>query len=423
MSNEPISQQSQSSPSGPPAAPPDVNTQTYPFDLVLHQLNQTASFNIFVTPETTYSGGGAVTDAFNVDGGFVLDVRDRLHRFESVVLPITENHGMKAAAAVGEAEGTFRCRLMVTPDGFEWSPGQEPTAILFDSLRSQQFVLLDNVLTFKEGTDGFRGYAIGRTYPVTVNGQPRLLAGAVGNIMEGFGKLKGLEGTYTFNGTITPDRGLLGDITLRVVDWDRTLTIDSEIAPLTAIRDPDQQGSYIVLRGQKKDSRQRSEYSFGPGGSVQGLITPAQWRSAQYSYTDHGYKGLRSEIRIGQIIGTLDATILANLFGPPGTASKPGFFTTEELYTFVDDDGRTIGTITTGVVLGESFDLKFPALPGQPGLRFAGFGPIFGGTGQFAGVQGILTVNSLIGIMPHALSLMHVFRFIDPAGAFRAGSC
>ena len=87
---------------------------------------------------------------------------------------------------------------------------------------------------------------------------------------------------------------------------------------------------------------------------------------------------------------------------------------------FVDENGECIGTITTGVVLGESFDLKFPALPGQPGLRFGGFGLIQEGTGYFSGVRGMLTVNSLIGIMPHALSLMHVFRIIDPDHKYRA---
>jgi hypothetical protein len=123
---------------------------------------------------------------------------------------------------------------------------------------------------------------------------------------------------------------------------------------------------------------------------------------------------------VGQAIGSLNAVIKADLFGTPGMPDRPDPFTTDELYTFVDNDGQTVGTITTGVVLGDSFDLKFPALPGQAGLRFGGFGPIQSGTGHFAGVSGMLTVNSLIGIMPHALSLMHVFRVIDPDHKFRA---
>src|SRR5262249_1470448 len=204
-----------------------------------------------------------------------------------------------------------------------------------------------------------------------------------------------------------------------ILDWDGILRSDSEIPSLTPIPDPDPKATYIVLRGEKKSSTVRSEYSFTPGGKVQGLITPAQWRSAQYNFTVRGHRGLRSDVNVGQIIGSLDATIKADLFGPPSTADHPGTFATDELYTFVDSDGQTVGTISAGVVLGESFDLKFPELPGQPGLRFAGFGPITGGTGPFVGIQGMLSVNSLIGIMPHALSLMHVFRVIDPDGRFR----
>jgi hypothetical protein len=117
----------------------------------------------------------------------------------------------------------------------------------------------------------------------------------------------------------------------------------------------------------------------------------------------------------------MQATVFFDLSAPPGTANSPVPFTTEEIYTFNDSAGLTVGTISCGVVEGWSFGLKFPQAPGQPGVRFAGFGPITGGTGQFAGVQGMLTVNSLIGIAPHALSLMHVLHLIDPTEKFRSG--
>jgi hypothetical protein len=80
-----------------------------------------------------------------------------------------------------------------------------------------------------------------------------------------------------------------------------------------------------------------------------------------------------------------------------------------------------VGKINCGVVEGQSFDLKFPQAPGQPGVRFAGFGPITGGSGVFSQVRGMLTVNSLIGISPHALSLMHVLHIVDPGRSFRTG--
>jgi hypothetical protein len=123
---------------------------------------------------------------------------------------------------------------------------------------------------------------------------------------------------------------------------------------------------------------------------------------------------------VHQIVGPMEATVLFNLLAPPGTAERPVPFTTQEVYHVLDGDGRELGTLECGVVEGISFALDFPAAPGQKGVRFAGFGPVTGGTGAFAGAQGMLTVNSLIGIAPHALSLLHVLHLADPAGAWRA---
>jgi hypothetical protein len=118
----------------------------------------------------------------------------------------------------------------------------------------------------------------------------------------------------------------------------------------------------------------------------------------------------------------MSATVFFDLGAPSGTAQSPVPFTTEELYTFNTASGETVGTISCRVMEGISFGLKFPQAPGQPGVRFAGFGPITGGTGAFAGAQGMLTVNSLIGISPHTLSLMHCLHLVDPDRRYRQGA-
>jgi hypothetical protein len=211
------------------------------------------------------------------------------------------------------------------------------------------------------------------------------------------------------NGLITADSEFLGDITLRVVDWNGTLRGESDLRPLTAIADPDPMARHVVLRGQKKDQYVKSGYAFAPDGSLRGITAPAEFRSAEYDFTASGRRGLRSHVSVGEVVGKLDAVIITNL-AAPATALTPAPFKTEELYTFHNRQGRVVGTIKTGVAEGDSFNLVFPALPGQPGLRFAGYGPILEGTGAFVGIQGGLTVNSLIGISPHVLSLVHTFR-------------
>jgi hypothetical protein len=120
------------------------------------------------------------------------------------------------------------------------------------------------------------------------------------------------------------------------------------------------------------------------------------------------------------IINDYKATVFFNLLAPPGTADAPVPFTTQEVYPVTYSNGQPIGTIKADINDGISFGLRFPAAPGQAGVRFAGFGPITESTGAYAGVQGMLTVNSLIGIAPHALSLMHVLHIVDPDGKLRA---
>ena len=117
----------------------------------------------------------------------------------------------------------------------------------------------------------------------------------------------------------------------------------------------------------------------------------------------------------------MEADVHFNLLAPPGTAERPVPFTTQEVYTFSAGDGSVAGTIEARVEEGEAFELKFPTAPGQPGVRFAGVGPVTGGTGLFKGAVGTLTVNSVIGISPHALSLVHVLQLRDPGRRLRLG--
>jgi hypothetical protein len=401
----------------PPAAPaglPDLNSGKYTFDQVLNQLKRaTSDFHFFAIPQRRHSKLSDVKDPYLVNGGFALNIESGLHRVNAVVQEPSPTAGLPVDLSVGESQGKFKCRMTIAPDDFPWSPGKEPPAILFDRYRGQRFVLLDNEFSFEDDQEGFSGYGVGRTYTNTSHGRPTLLAGAIGNIVSGSGRFKGLEGTYALNGAITENFGFVGDITLRVLDWSGTLRTESDLPGLTAISNPDDMATHIVMRGQKKDPHVKSGYAFAPNGELRGITAPAEFRSAEYDFSASRHRGLRSHVSVGQVIGKLEATIITNL-AAPATAETPAPFMTEELYTFWDSQGRVIGTIKAGVAEGDSFNLVFPALPGQPGLRFAGYGPATEGTGAFAGVQGLCTVNSLIGISPHALSLIHTFRLIRP---------
>jgi len=415
------------SPDREPSAPsslvlPDVNEQTYPYDTVQYLLDETANFNIFAVPENSYAEQATLTpghpdDFFGLNGGYGLDMLSDLHRLETTVQTSRNRRPLRVAQSVGDAAGKLHFRCLFTPANTPWAPHRYPEALIFDPYRSQRFVMQDIEFIFGE-SNRFRAYGIGRTFPINVSGCPRLLAAAVGTLMEGSGRFKDRQATFVCTGSITSSLGFLGNITCRVLDPDRSFRADSELPSLNSIPDPDSTDTFFVLRLTKKDRHVRTVYGpLAPGGLVS-LVTPSEIRAVQYDFTTVRHR-LRSHMTVGQVIGHMDATVLFDLLAPPGTPDVPVPFTTQESYRFCDSSGKVIGTISAGIVEGVSFNLTFPAAPGQKGVRFAGFGPIQSGTGVFADARGMLTVNSLIGISPHALSLMHVLHIVDPEGRFR----
>jgi hypothetical protein len=386
---------------------PDLNAQTYPFNVVLHLLDQAAYFNVIASPDLE-AGNPRASD---------FEIHSSLHTFETdLQVPVTHS-GMRVKQVFGEAVGTFRSRWLPIRDDFVAGPGLEPPQIAWDRSCSQRFVMQEATFLFGDGQDGFRGFGTGRTFPTMIDGQNELLAGAIGTTLEGFGRFWGLEGTYVCNGIITPETGFRGNIAVRILDPKEEFRPSGGLRPPQGGPDLDPGATYLILRGNKKDASVKSEYDFAPDGSVRGLLTPAEMRAARYRCAKDGRR-VNSKLSVGPVVGTLRAVIYFDLLLPPGTAYVPAPFTTDELYQFVDDDGKTIGTIKADVVEGESFGVRLPSAPGQPAIRFAGYGAIREGTGVFEGLQGMLSVNSAIGIAPHALSLMHIFRIIDPDGKY-----
>jgi hypothetical protein len=389
---------------------------------VQHLLDKTADFNLCAVPEAGYSDTAILTsdsrDWFGINGGYGITFRSILRRLDSYVQISTGDGGIRTSQTVGESLGTFRCCLLFCPEDFKWTIGTNPPPIMFDPRRPQRFTMIENEFIFDRG-DSFSGYGIGRTSPVNVKGRPVTLLSGVGNVMKGTGRFSGLSGTFIFTGSLTRDLGLLGNIVCRLVDPDASLRTEREIEALSAIRCSDSPATCFVMRGLKKDRSVKTTYGPPPGPDLVSLITPSQMRAVQYSCSTAQGR-VQTSMSVGPMVATMEADVQFNLLAPPGTSESPVPFTTHELYTFVDSKGTPVGTLKAGVTDGISFDLKFPGAPGQPGVRFSGFGPITGGTGPFAGVSGTLMVNSLIGISPHALSLIHALYVIDPESRFRA---
>jgi len=406
-----------------PATLPDVNAETYPFEVVQYLLDQAATFTFYATPKPRFFESASLTpdqpqDYFGINGGYGIHVCCDLHAFDSVSAVGCGGRAITAQQQAGERIGEFRCIAMFAPYAdadLHWDRGLPPPAI-YDRWRSQRFVLTNPEFSI-DGVGTFSGFGVGRTYPVsTVNGTD-LLAGAVANCDRGTGVFKGKCGSAAFCGRFTRELGYEGLITLRIPDPRGALRSDTEAPPVEAsgamARD-----TFIVMRGEKKDKSIRTTFGPKPAPDLDSLVTPSQMRAVRYG-CEVDDETIRSSMITGPVIARMDADVHFNLAAPPGSDDRPGPFTTTEVYEFVDARDAVAGTISARVEQGISFGLQFPAAPGQPGVRFTGYGPIVGGTGPFAGAQGLLTVNSVIGIAPHTLSLTHVLQLVDAAGRFR----
>jgi hypothetical protein len=407
---------------------PDINAETYPFEVVQYLLDQAAHLNFLSVPKS--AGSAAMLGTGSVSGVIGVRIREALHRF-SIVMEAPSVSGLRVQNLVGERLASFEHRWMFAPEKFGALPGLEPPPVRLDPSRSQRFVMLDAICKFNNGKDGFRGFGTGRTFPVSFGGNPEILVGAVGNIVEGYGKFRGLAGTYTYCGALSPDAGFQGSMLCRVVDPDSVLRSSADLPDLKQISFPESGASYLTFRGQKKNRTQKTQYTFDNNGEVNGLQLDPQIRLFYFDCAIDGRGELRSTSSLGPVIGTMPAYIFFNVLNPgaPGTGDAPIAFHDYDEYIFSGPEGGTLGSFGFdgggGRTLhitneegggGQAFNLRLQGAPGQKALRFGGFGPVVNGKGQLNWFHGLTAHNSVVGIAPHVLSTAFIARIYDPTG-------
>jgi hypothetical protein len=350
-----------------------------------------------------------------------MELSEKLCRFDvKLQLPNAES-GVRASNIVGERIGTFKHKWKLIPDDFVASPGVEPPATTLDSARSQRFVMQDGIFTFGDGSDGFQGFGTGRTYWVQANGRQQLMVAAVGEVIDGYGKFKNLEGSYVLTGEVTEGR-FHGNVQCRVVDEQGKIRTSSALSSIKQSVDTPAGLTYIQVRGQKRDQNVETSYIFGPNGMPQGFKLWQELRLVQLESVANGRNGLRSSERIGQVVGRMTSQVFLNILNPgaPGTSLAPIGFSSYNQFFFVDDRGETVGSFVAEDGEGRTFNVKLRGAPGQAALRFGAFQTITNGTGCFTGIQGLLTDNSIVGVAPHATSTLYVMCICDPDGKFLA---
>lgn len=329
-----------------------------------------------------------------------------LHRFDGRRMgrvPIAEVHG----------------RLTPIPDDFVPGPGLVPPPTLLNPFRPQRLALLDGRLSFHDRkASSVQMFGSGRTFPVTVDGRPALKIGAVMDVLAGGGDLAGLPGetlpgaTLVLDGLLRPPDDLRLHLVLRVQDPAGRLAAEEPLLPMEpspVLPDP---GTVNLFLLGEVDPRRPARLLFGPGGQPIGAQISENLRLVRFGDALETSAFLRSRTETGPVVGTRSSLLYCD-FQSLGAVIP--LQTTGGVFSLHDPAGRGLGSLHANLVEGRAFRA---ALPGAttPVFRIGGFGPIKGGTGELAGVSGMVTLNAALSVFPRTFSNLYVLRLEDPVG-------
>jgi hypothetical protein len=403
----------------PSTFPPGINPETYKLREVTQLLKSAAYFPIFNIPNpNTPNEPVPLIPGIPFLKQYLMiavQVNEQLHRFEINVEEPTTQCGLKASKQVGESVAKVHIRWTPIPECFEAMPGKLPPATILNPFASQRFCMLEGKLTFmdRDGS-GFHGFGTGRTFPVS--GSPgQLRIGAVIDIIEGLGRFKGIPGTAVINGYIQPPDSLALNLMVRMMDSKGSFRAHGPLAPLEPSADPDPSAAFMTFLGEPDPSK-KVELNVAPDGTILGSNVHELLRLVHLGFDLPKAGELRCRTTEGPIVGSVSATLY---FNPMDPSPIQPIQTTNGVFTFFDQQRNTIGTIAANMVEGRAMRTELAGAP-MPVFRFGGFGPVLGGTGEFIGVEGMMTMNSAISVFPRTLSNLYIFRLPDPDGRFRA---
>lgn len=395
----------------PPTFPPGVDPATYEIGAVNALIKQAAYLSIFTVPDPSRPNIPVLSPRGEMIG---VQVNEELHRFEIRPEP-PDRYGLRVDNLVGEPVANVHIRWMTCPDDFEAAPGKEPPPTPVDPSRSQRFVMLDGAMSFHDrDRSGFHAFGAGRTFPMLTAAGPQLGLGSVIDVLEGFGKLKGLAGTNVVNGYIDPPNALTLSFILRFADPLRRLFADGPVTPLVQIPPPAPDTTILGFLGET-DPDEAVTLNLTPDGRMLGSNVVERLRLVHIGFDTGTRRGIRARLTEGPIAGSLRGALHFNPLDP-----RPVFpiHTTGGRLEFYAGDGTIFGWIEADINEGRAFRMELAGAP-MPVFRFGGFGVMGRGGGQFSGVTGMMSLNAVVSVFPRTLTNFYLLRINDPEHRFR----
>lgn len=342
-----------------------------------------------------------------------VNVQEDLHRFD--VVTRMGPQGLTASNQISrEAIANVSIRWTPIPESYAPAPGVSPPPTLLNPFQSQRFTMLNGQLSFHDRrVSGVQAFGSGRTFPI---GGGSLNIGAVIDVLQGFGALYGLSdeslpgATMVINGYITPPNDLALSLILRVMDPKGQLAAPSPVPPLLhAGPTPAGSGVFMFFLGEA-DPRRPMRLLYGPpDNSPIGAQVFESLRLVQIGFdTD----SLQSSTQEGAIVGSASSMLYCSFENQLTVTPAQS---TGGVFNFQGPQGQSLGSVFANMVEGRAFRTWLPGAP-YPVFRMGGVGPFLGGTGIFAGVRGMMSMNGAVSVFPPTLSNLYVLRFEDPDG-------
>lgn len=330
-----------------------------------------------------------------------------------------------ATNTVGDPIATVHIDWTPIPWDYPANPDANPPAKILNPLVSQRFEMLNGEFRFNDSSGtGIHGFGAGRTFPRFPQGLS-LRIGAVINVLEGFGEFAGRHGLLVVNGMISPPDELDLNIMARILDPSGDLLAQSPLPPINPRPFPDPDATFLVFESEPDPARP-PRLVRSPDGQLLGielheLLRPLDLDFAVVSGSGPG-SGLKSWVKSGELVGRgsrmLHLPITPGVDGSNPLAPVPVW--TEGGEFVFEANGRRIGSVRADLVEGRGFATEIQDGGTASTLyRLGGFGPITGGSGQFEGADGLLSMNALLSFDPLSFSNLYVFRFADKAGRYR----
>jgi hypothetical protein len=381
-------------------------------------LDRLAYFNLLAIPDAAHP-----TEPSYQDGKLTaVRFRGAAHRFDVAAGRLDRERGYRTANAVGAEAAPFEFRCAPIPEGFSLVAGRAVPPTPFDPARTQRIAVTGADFAIGQGgRDRIQGFGTGRTYPIR-RGAPQLTrVAASGVITAGQGALANRTGMFALSGWFTPPDDFQLNVLVMVKDPGALYTT-GELPPIEPVEGLPRSSTFLYFNTFVPTMTSTTIVpGKTPAAPPASLTVSEKLRLCATSFSARGSQGLASRYQIGPTAGEHLLTLwFSPASGSGATPDDPSAaYDVERFHLY--DGKRHVGTL--GVENDEIRAILTP-LDGVPQdmvtQMFAGFGPVNGGDGTFAGAQGF-QINLGVGtFVPHLTSILNLVELADPTGRFRS---